>query len=275
VTPRLTTIPALLERYRAFAIDAYGVLVDARGALPGAVALIGELDRRGVPFVIATNDASRSPATCARRFASLGLAIPAERVVTSGELLSLYRPLAGARTCVLGTPDAVAYAEAAGARIVELAAGMTIDALAVCDDDGFEFLAGTEHALAAAIRALDAGRPLALVVPNPDLVYPKGDGELGFTAGTIAMMIEAVLVRRYPALAPRFARLGKPERHLFDRAVERLAAARADVVVIGDQLETDIAGAAAAELDSALVAGVSRWSNAATIAPTWLLDSLG
>jgi len=272
--PRPATIADLLDRYRGLAIDAYGVLVDGGGALPGARALIGELDRRGTPYVIVTNDASRSPATCARRFAGLGLPIPEARIVTSGELLAHHAGLAGARTCVLGTADSVAYAEAAGARIVELAPGMTIDCLAVCDDAGFEFLAGTELALSAAVRAVDEGRRLELLLPNPDLVYPKTDGELGFTAGAIALMIEAALARRFPATAPRFLHLGKPERHLFDRAIDRLGLARADVVVIGDQLETDIAGARAAGLDSALVAGVSRWTTAAAIAPTWLVDGL-
>jgi len=274
-TPPTTTVDALVARYRGFAIDAYGVLVDAGRALPGARALLDQLDRRGVPFVIATNDASRLPGTCERRFAGLGLTIPAARVVTSGELLAGHPGLRGARTCVLGPEDSFIYAERAGAVPIAPAAGMEIDAIAVCDDDGFDFLRGSEHALSAAVRALDAGRPLALVLPNPDLVYPKAAGELGFTAGTIAAMIEAVLARRYPAQLPRFEHLGKPERHLFDRAVDRLGVPRGEVVVLGDQLETDIAGAIAAGVDSALVTGVSRWTPDAAIAPTWLVESLG
>jgi ribonucleotide monophosphatase NagD (HAD superfamily) len=87
-------------------------------------------------------------------------------------------------------------------------------------------------------------------------------------------MIEAVLARRFPASPPRFVHLGKPERHLFDRAVERLGISRHEIVVIGDQLETDIAGARAAEVDSALVAGVSRWTPDARVTPTWLIDDL-
>jgi len=58
--------------------------------------------------------------------------------------------------------------------------------------------------------------------------------------------------------------------------------------MIGDQLETDIAGARAAGCDAALLAGVSRWPALerdaftlapggevhAPVAPTWLLDKL-
>ena len=86
----------------------------------------------------------------------------------------------------------------------------------MCDDDGFDFLPGIELALSAVVRAR-RGRPRAgAVLPNPDLVYPKGGGELGFTAGAIALLIEAALARRFPAHAPaRSTHLGKPEPHLF------------------------------------------------------------
>ena len=82
--------------------------------------------------------------------------------------------------------------------------GCDFDALAVCDDAGFAFLDGLEWALSAIVRAVDAGRRPALVLPNPDLVYPKGGGELGFTAGTMALMIEAALARRFPTANLRF-----------------------------------------------------------------------
>ena len=115
--PTSTTIGALLDRYDALLIDAYGVLVDARGLLPGAAALLAELTRRQTPFAIVTNDASRSPATYAARFAAHGVSVAPERVVTSGSLLPGYfreRGLAGARTCVLGTADSVAYVRQGG-----------------------------------------------------------------------------------------------------------------------------------------------------------------
>ncbi|MBC7973943.1 MAG: haloacid dehalogenase, partial [Myxococcales bacterium] len=88
--PQSTTIAALLDRYEGVLLDAYGVLVDGRGLLPGAAALLAELTRRGTPFAIVTNDASRSPATYVERFARLGVPIDAERIVTSGSLLPGY-----------------------------------------------------------------------------------------------------------------------------------------------------------------------------------------
>jgi len=280
IEPTPTGVSNLLARYDGVLLDVYGVLLDAVGPLPGARELIAELDRRGMPFAIVTNDASRSSATYAARFAAHGMAIAAERFVTSGSLMPAYfrdHGLAGARTCVLGPADSVAYVRAGGGVPIVLEAGMELDALAICDDDGFDFLPAIEAACSAVVRAVAAGRRPALVLPNPDLIYPKRDGELGFTAGAIALLIEAALARRFPSATIVFARLGKPEPHLFLAASRLLGIAPARLVMIGDQLETDIAGARAAGIAPALLAGISSWDHAratATVAPDWLLDKL-
>lgn len=265
--PEPTTIAELLDRYDGLLLDAYGVLVDERGLLPGAAALMAELDRRATPFAIVTNDASRSPATYAARFARHGVRLDPERVVTSGSLLPGYfrdRGLAGARTCVLGTPDAFAYVREGGGVPVALERGMAIDALAVCDDDGTPFVEGIERAFSAVVRAVEASRRPALVLPNPDLIYPKSDAEYGFTAGAMALLIEAALARRLPGHGLVFDRLGKPGPQLFAEARRRVGG---NVVMIGDQLETDIAGASAAGIDAALLAGVSRWPPTQPVSP--------
>lgn len=274
-SPTPTTIAALLGRYDGLLIDAYGVLVDAAGLLPGAAALFAELARRGTPHAIVTNDASRSRATWVARFAGHGITVTADQIVTSGSLLPGYfraRGLAGARTCVLGTDDSVDYVRDGGGVPIALEPGMEIDALAVCDDSGTPFVDGIELAFSAVVRAVRAGRTPALVLPNPDLVYPKASGEYGFTAGAMALVIEAALTRRFPGSGLRFDHLGKPAPHLFAEARRRLGAPR--VVMIGDQLETDVAGARAAGIDAALLAGVSHWDPTSAIAPTYLLATI-
>lgn len=273
--PRPVTVADLLRDHDGLLLDAYGVLVDGAGALPDAAPLLAELGRRSTPYVIVTNDASRSPTTYVRRLAGLGLAVRPDQIVTSGSLLPGYfrdRGLAGARTLVLGTDDSRAYVRAGGGEPVTLEAGMEIDAVAVCDDAGTPFLHGMELALSAIVRAVEAGRRPALVLPNPDLVYPKGGGELGFTAGAMALLIEAALARRFPGEGLVFDRLGKPAPHLFHEGQRVLGATRP--VMIGDQLETDVAGARAAGLAVALLAGVSRWQRGGEIVPTYLLGTL-
>lgn len=275
----------LLDRYAGVLLDVYGVLFDARGPLPGAAELLAELARRGTPYRIVTNDASRSQTTYAARFARHGIPIDPARFVSSGSLLPDYfrtHGLAGARTLVLGTADSIEFVREGGGVPISFSRGEPagpelVEAVAVCDDDGFDFLQGLELALSSIVRAVEAGSPPALILPNPDLVYPKGGGELGFTAGAIALLLEAALARRFPGRALRFVHLGKPEPLLFTTAAQQLALPPDRLVMIGDQLETDIAGARAAGCACALLGGVSSWEHAratATVIPDYTLSSL-
>ncbi len=274
--PAPSSVPELLDRYDAVFLDAYGVLNDAAGALPGAADLIVELERRGLPWALCTNDASRLPETVARRLAGFGIPIRPAHVVTAGMLVAPYfaaHGLAGRRCIVLGTADSRRYVEDAGG--VVIAPGEADVEVIVVGDDGFDpFRETIEATLTAAVHAIDAGRALALVLPNPDLIYPRGKA-WGVTAGAIALVLEAALARKHPG-APRFVPLGKPRPDLFLEARRRLGlddAARA--VMIGDQLDTDIAGALAAGVDAALVAGgVSTWAPGVSPEPTWLLPSI-
>jgi ribonucleotide monophosphatase NagD (HAD superfamily) len=127
------------------------------------------------------------------------------------------------------------------------------------------------------IRQIDAGRTPHLVLPNPDILYPNGANAFGFAAGSVALMFEAALARRYPRRTDlTFVRLGKPEPLLYEHALA-LAGTR-NAVMFGDQLETDIAGAIAAGIDSALLTlGVSLEDMAAVSEaqrPTWVLGRL-
>jgi HAD superfamily hydrolase (TIGR01459 family) len=274
-----TTARQLIETYDTILLDAYGVLVDAGGALPGAGELIAAIRAAGRQLFIVTNDASRLPETVAARFARFGIPVGASEVVTSGSLIAPYYAeagLAGARTCVLGTEDSHEYVRAAGGEVLPLSGDADIEVLVVCDDSGFPFLDGIEAALSALYRRIDRGGAVTLVLPNPDLVYPKSGGEFGFTAGAMALLLEAGLRRRYGVRAPGFAALGKPHPPMFEEARRRAGSGR--LVMVGDQLETDIAGARAAGIDAALLsAGVSVWRDGETpaaLAPTYLLRSL-
>jgi len=62
------TVDELLARYDLFLLDAYGVLVSASGALPGAADLVRRIPQQGKEYLVVTNDASRSPETSARRY---------------------------------------------------------------------------------------------------------------------------------------------------------------------------------------------------------------
>jgi HAD superfamily hydrolase (TIGR01450 family) len=277
VTRAIASAVDLIDHHDLFLLDAFGVLVTQAGAVEGAAELLAALDAAGVPFLVVTNDASRLPETGTARLRSFGLAVADDQLLSSGMLLEpLFRQrgLEGARCMVLGPADSEEYVRRAGGALVEIADDAECDAVIVCDDDGYDFLRGVDAAITVLFRQIDRGDPPALIVPNPDIIYPRGGDRYGYTAGGVALLLEAALARRYPGAGLEFEWLGKPHPPLFREALARHPGS-ARPLMIGDSIETDIAGAAAAEIDSGLFAGVSREARAGGPTPTYAIASLG
>jgi HAD superfamily hydrolase (TIGR01450 family) len=252
------TIDEIVYRYTVLLLDAYGVLVHTSGAIPGATELINELNSSNKQYYVLTNDASKLPTTAAERYQGYGLALEPERIISSGTLLKNYfavNNLIGARCVVLGPEDSVRYVELAGGRIVSF--NDVFDVLVIGDETGFPFLETIDIILSSLFHKIDNKEDVHLILPNPDLIYPKADQNFGFASGSIALMFEAALNLRYPDLSNlRFVRLGKPHPPIFTEALKRSGSR--DMIMIGDQLETDIRGANAFGIDSVLItSGVS------------------
>ena len=274
--PSISFAP-LLERYEAFLFDAYGVLYFQSSPAPYAVELLTTLKERALPFWVVTNDASKLPATAARKYQNRGLPIEEHQVLTSGSLLSSYfeeHNLSGSACVVLGPDDAREYVRLAGGEILDPMTADEMDVLVIGDEAGFDFLATMDRVLSLLCRCLDKGKRPALLVPNPDLLYPKGHGEYGFASGTLAMMFEQALAVRYGS-SVTFTRLGKPYPRIFEEAFRRSGTRK--MLMVGDQIATDIRGAREFGLDAALVEqGVSHlWESVPEAwMPTWWLSSL-
>ena len=272
------SIDILMAKYAVLLLDAYGVLVHSSGALPGAAPLIDTLNRTKKPYYILTNDASKLPPTSAKIFQSFGLAIAPDRIITSGSLLTDYfarHQLKDKPCAVLGPEDSTRYAELAGGNVV--AVQDPFEVLVIGDESGYPFLETVDTVLSGLFRNFDSGTKVHLVLPNPDLIYPKADQNFGIASGSIALILEAALQRRYPDRPElKFARLGKPHAAIFKEALRR--SGTMDMVMIGDQLETDIWGACEFGLDSALIgtgiAYIKPQKADRSLRPTYYLDSL-
>jgi HAD superfamily hydrolase (TIGR01450 family) len=272
-----TTMADLIDRYAVLLFDAYGVLVHESGVLPGAMECITELNRVGKDYYILTNDASKLPASTARYYQQYGLALPPERVITSGSLLTSHfaaHGLSGMRCAVLGPPDSIRYVEQAGGVVVPPDEPFAV--LVIGDESGFPFLETVDTAFSTLCRLLDRQQPVHLVVPNPDIIYPSSQG-FGMASGNVAVMFETALQARYPHRHDlRFIRLGKPHAAIYAEARRR--SGTANMVMIGDQLDTDIRGARTFGLDAALIStGVTSIIPATTppdLWPTYRLHAL-
>jgi HAD superfamily hydrolase (TIGR01450 family) len=270
-------VDELLARYQVFLLDAYGVLVTADDALPGAAEFLARLRAAGKDWLILSNDASRSPASSERRYRSFGLEVEADRILTSGMLLKDYFANAhlGQKRCiVLGTADSRDYVTDAGGAVVP-ADDDSAEVIVVADDDDYPFLPTVNQAVTVMLRRAERRARTWYVLPNPDSIYPRRGGSFGITAGAIAVMLEAVARARACGDEVRFEPLGKPHRPMFEAAARRFPERpRAEMVMLGDQLGTDILGANRFGIDSALVeTGVDRWleRGGETPRPSYLL----
>jgi HAD superfamily hydrolase (TIGR01459 family) len=91
-------------------------------------------------------------------------------------------------------------------------------------------------------------RELPFLCANPDIVVQRGD-RLVYCAGALA--------RLYESLGGRVVYFGKPHRAVFERALDiaRRVSPVESPIVIGDGIETDIAGAQNMALDALFIAG--------------------
>lgn len=251
---KISDIMQVVPHYEGLLFDAYGVLVDDTALIPGAAALWRQLDELKVPRWIVTNGSSRTLLETQAAYRAKGLEVRIEQIINSASLLQPYfaeEGLVGKRTAVLGTASSASYVRDAGGRLVD-PRREDFDVLVVANQTDYPFLEMIEACLSRILAALDRGEAPSLILTNPDLIYPKDRNNFGLTAGSVALLLEKALEARVGlAKAPQFVKLGKPFPRIFAEAVRRAGSRR--LLMIGDQLETDIRGARDFGLDSLLL----------------------
>ena len=287
------TTSQIIESFELVLIDAYGVLVDHSGPLPGSRRFLEELVRRKRPFCVVSNGASKLPQTMMRKYSNFGFPIEQQNIISSGMLLEPYfreRALQDALTVVVGTKDSQEYVRAAGGQVVaveefreDMLRGKTasvVTVCALCDDEGLPFQENFSKVFYALCSIIDAGLTVELVVANPDIIYPSSEQYFSLAAGSLAAVVEQALKVRYCSDTPyQFTQLGKPSTYIFNYAMQKFPGVERDkTVMLGDQLYTDVLGANRAGVTSVLVeSGVSSLENASVegeLKPDYVLKSL-
>lgn len=244
----------IARRYRVVFFDAYGVLKNATGTIPGALDVVHRLQSVGIDCHVVSNDASRSPEQMASAYVHPvhGQLITAEQNISSGMLATEYlsaKVRSGGRVAYLGKPASAHYIEAAGLTaipLVDCVAGDDVDALAFLDDEGFDWFVAMNLAVNLLRRV-----NIPVVVANADRTYPVRDGEVALAVGSLASMVEQ-------AVAKRFVSFGKPDVQILSFTYARVRAVhpditKRDVLMVGDTLHTDVLGANQFGLDTVLV----------------------
>ncbi len=277
MTRVITKVDEISGQYEGFLFDAYGVLFDDRQMISGAKEVWEQLKLQGKSLWILTNGSSKTVAEAAAAYRAKGLDVSEEQIINSASLLGDFiaeQGLQGSRTAVLGTASSASYVSAAGAMCVDPLKD-DFEVLVVANQGDYPFVPTLDQVISRILERYDRGLSCTLILTNPDFIYPKDRGQYGFTAGCVALLIEAALRARLGPATPRFERLGKPFPRIYAEAVRR--AGTSSLLMVGDQLETDIRGAQNFGLDSLLVGtglvNVRTWQPSADDPrPTYILE---
>jgi HAD superfamily hydrolase (TIGR01450 family) len=267
---------ALADRFDGLLIDLDGVVWIGREPVPGSAETLRALVEAGKRVVFVTNNPGKLPAAYAERLRELGVEVGGEQIVTAGIVVARLAGEAvgeGGGVFVIGAAPLKEMVAATGARLLEGEEAWEAKAVVVSGHRGFDY-----EELVTAKRALERGAALLATSHDPTMPYPGG--ELPGT-GAILAAVETASGRRAEIA-------GKPERHLFEMAIEVLRGSfvrdsrtkeprKLRVAMIGDRISSDIAGGRAAGLETILVlSGTTSREEAAAAspAPDFVLESL-
>jgi len=235
-------LSALAADYDALICDVWGVVHDGAKAHPSAVAALMRFRKERGPVVLLTN-APRSSQGIAAMLRQLGVPDEAyDCIVSSGEA-AREDLIARAHGSVLklmhiGPERDTPVFEGLNVALVGPEEADVVLCTGLFDDDN-----ETPEDYRAML-AIPKARGLDFICANPDLFAPRG-GKLVPCAGGIAKV--------YETLGGEVLYYGKPKPPIYATAL-KAAGEGARVLIIGDALETDIAGANVMGLDTLFVA---------------------
>jgi HAD superfamily hydrolase (TIGR01450 family) len=233
-------------RYDQFILDLDGSVWVGGEPTPGAVAAVGAVREAGRRVAFATNDPRGATEDYVTRLWRIGIQASLADVVTVGGAVQhvLAETRSGRTAFVIGTKSMRAHVTDAGLRVLnhtDLASRAEVVIVAGTEELVYDDLRNATLAVRRGADFLATGR---------DPTYPQPDG---FWPGTGAILAAVEYATGRTAQV-----IGKPEPQLLLTALDRLGEGR--TLVVGDRIDADLAAAAAAKLDSALVltGGASR-----------------
>lgn len=242
-------------------LDMDGVLWRDSQPLGNLPDIFERIDKLGWKVCLATNNSTASVEEYLLKIGSLGVNLQPQQVITSSLATAhyLFRKYPnGGQVYIIGETGLIQALEEKGYTQSEE------DALAVVV--GFDRQV-TYEKLCRATLLIRSGLPF--IATNSDKTYPTPQG-LAPGAGAILSALETAT-----DIKPHV--VGKPAPELYQVALERMGADVETTLVVGDRLETDIAGAQALGCLTALVlTGVTsnQEAHAWRPAPDWIADDL-
>ena len=231
---------AIADSYDAFLCDIDGVMWLGHEFIDGSVETVNELMAGGKPVCFVTNNPRLAPSEQADLLRGGGVEIEDRQVVTAASTLiglAIERHGEGAPVFVVGSPSFHGQLSAAGFELLDPADPAGAKAVLMSGHRGFDY----EELKVSSMLVRDG---VDLIATSADPTMPMPDG-LWPGSGSILAAIETASGRKGTTT-------GKPEPALFEAGLDVLGRP-GRVAMIGDRVDTDIAGAQACGLEGILV----------------------
>jgi 4-nitrophenyl phosphatase len=236
---------------KALILDMDGVVWKGDAPIGDLAATFDRIRERGLKFVFATNNGTKTPEEYQQKLAELGVVIEAWQVVTSA--LGIAFMLAqkyprGTKIFMIGEAGIRVALEEKGFEILSTESAPKAQAFVMGIDRTINFMKVAEATL-----LVRAGIPF--YTTNTDRTFPTPRGEIPGSGSWLSVITSATGVE--PIVA------GKPFPYLMELSLERLGTKKEETLIVGDRLETDIAAGQAVGCSTALVlSGVSSMEQA-------------
>jgi HAD superfamily hydrolase (TIGR01458 family) len=220
----------------AVLLDIDGVLHVGEETIEGAIEALVELRQLSAGLRLVTNTTSKSRGQIVEQLQRLGFDVSVNEVLTPAALAVRHCRERGYRSVRLLVGEGLREDLA---DLVEAPGGAAVDAVVLGDlGDGF-----TAEVLNGAFRLLMDGAELVALQHNR--YWRRGDG-LALDVGAYSAALEY-------ASGVEAAVVGKPAQEFFTAALADLQSQPENTLMVGDDVEADVAGALAAGLRAVLV----------------------
>ncbi len=240
-------------------VDMDGVLYVGDRPMPCLREFIAFLRERPIPFVLATNNSTRTPQEYVDKLAGMGVQASPAEILVSGQatarfLAREYSP--GTRVHVFGMPA--------------LKQAMTDEGFVLADEDVQLVVASMDRGVTyekLKRACLLIRRGARFIATNLDPTNPSEEGLIPGTGSMIAALATASETRP--------TAIGKPEPTMYQLAMEQMGARPETTAALGDRVDTDILGGKRAGLTTLCVlSGSSDRAEAEAIGTDLIFDDI-
>jgi len=214
-----------LAQIKCFMLDMDGTVYLGNALLPGAKQFFRLLENQKKDYLFLTNNSSKHAGMYAEKLKKLGLNVPVEKILTSGEATTIFikREMPNAKIFLVGTPALEEEFTRNGFELVDKNPDIAVL--------GFDTQITYEkiHILCDFVRE---GVPY--IATHPDFNCPKENGFMPDIGSFIALVHAST--SRYPDKV-----IGKPNPMIVEAAISKTGWKKETIAMIGDRLYTDIA----------------------------------